>query len=56
MHVHTEFSEGFETKLADVATACRGRGIEAALLAECDVVPQQSEIEAATKEIGRAHV
>ncbi|MEC8025149.1 MAG: PHP-associated domain-containing protein [Myxococcota bacterium] len=50
MHVHTEFSEGFETKLADVATACRGRGIEAALLAECDVVPQQSEIEAATKE------
>ena len=50
MHVHTELSEGFDTTLEEVAKACQERGIEAALLAECDVVANWSEVESASRE------
>jgi predicted metal-dependent phosphoesterase TrpH len=52
LHVHTKYSEGFETTLEEVANACQARGINAALLAECDVVPSWDEVTAASKEHG----
>lgn len=48
LHVHTEFSDGFETTLEEVAKALRERGISAALLAECDVVPTWDAVQNAS--------
>lgn len=52
LHVHTNYSDGFETTLEDVATTCSSRGIQAALLAECDVIPNWDDVQKAAEEHG----
>ena len=49
LHVHTNFSDGFEVGLADVIERCKARGVEALLLAECDVVPDLAQVAAIAK-------
>ncbi|MFT5357642.1 MAG: hypothetical protein ACI9KE_004879 [Polyangiales bacterium] len=51
LHVHSNYSEGFESTLADIAEKCRERGISGALLAECDTVPDPEEVARLSKEL-----
>jgi len=51
LHVHSSYSEGFELSLAEIAEKCRARGITAALLAECDTIPDADEVARLSKEL-----
>ena len=46
LHVHTSYGDDFEATLEEAITACRGRGISAVLLAECDLIPPLDEVQA----------
>lgn len=46
LHVHTNFSDGFDIGLADVIERCKARGIDALVLAECDVIPDLAKVQA----------
>ena len=52
LHVHSSYSDGFEATLAEIAEKCRAHGITAALLAECDVIPDLDEVAKASEELG----
>ncbi len=52
LHVHTAYSEDFTFTLEEAVDKCRRNGIDAILLAECDVVPPLDEVAALSEAKG----
>jgi len=51
VHVHTAFSEGFTVTAAEAVERCRHIGIDAIVLAECDVIPDLDEVRALSEDM-----
>jgi hypothetical protein len=52
LHVHTDYSDGFDLPLSDVIRKASDRGLNAIVLTECDLVPDVKEVQEIAAEAG----